>query len=84
MIESYEAHSFDAILSLILYIDGIKVLLLDWKFLVVNYSWSFGSNKFECKTSEYILASEIVPGETTALLTISLPHRTILSPSFSA
>lgn len=39
--------------------------------LVVNYSWSFGSNKFECQAAEYFFPSEILLGEITSFLTIS-------------
>lgn len=42
--------------------------------LAVSYSWSFGRNKFECQAAEYSFPSEIVPGETTSLLTIAPPY----------
>lgn len=56
------------------YMDDINFLLLKityWILLAVNYSWSFDNSKFECQAAEYIFPSEIVPGQTTSLLTIS-------------
>ena len=68
------------------YRDDINFPLLDitcWMPLVVNYSWSFGSNKFECQAAEYFFSSEILLGEITSLLTISPLWTIFLFPFFN-
>lgn len=64
------------------YMDDINLLLeITYRmFTAVYYSWSFGSNKFECQAAEYIFLSEVVPGATTSLDHLSTLQTIFLFP----
>lgn len=51
-----------------------------WMLLVVNYSWSLGTNKFLYQAKKYIFPLEIIPRGTYSLLTIFPPCGSLTSP----